>query len=172
MEAATRTATARKNNMSDQKTHTENIVIPKTHTEAVSQIYTVHRDSIKKHSGRVLHRYTIRLSTNIKDYAEQLWNVYHLQKTAFKVDFSIGFILRNTITMTTRYWHTSQNEAKVLETPEVIRNRADFAAVIERLNTVDINPETTDGLGYDQWVVDLVTNVSVYVNKIHGQPLC
>ena len=75
-EAAMQISTARKNNMSDQKTHTENIVIPKTHTEAVSQIYTVHRDSIKKHSGRVLHRYTIRLSTNIKDYAVQLWNLY------------------------------------------------------------------------------------------------
>ena len=143
-------------------------MIPKTHTETVNQVYT----AIKKPSGRVLHRYTLRLSTNLKEYTKLLWKVYELQKTAFKVDFSIGFLLRNIITTTMCYWHTSQNEAKVFEKPEVIRNRADFAAVLERLNTVDINPETADGLGYDQWVVDLVTNVSVYVNKIHGQPLC
>ena len=39
--------------MSDPKTHTENIVIPKTRTEAVDQIYTIHTDLIKKPSGYV-----------------------------------------------------------------------------------------------------------------------
>ena len=58
------------------------------------------------------------------------------------------------------------------QTDEVIRNQAGFAAVIARLNTIDVNPYTPDDLEYDHWVVDLVTNVSLYVNQIHDQPLC
>ncbi len=46
-------STRRKDNVSDPKTHTENIVIPKTRTEAVGQIYTIHTDLIKKPSGYV-----------------------------------------------------------------------------------------------------------------------
>ena len=143
--------------------------------EDLKEIYTDHWESIRTHShtgNKVQDRYNFRLSSaTTDDYAERLWSVYPLQKQAFKVNFSYGFILRNTTTMRLRYWHTSQNRGRVLEAPEVVRNRDDFADVIKRLHTIDILEHVRQERPNSSWVVDLVTNVTVYVNKLHDHPI-
>ena len=52
--------------------------------EDLKEIYTDHWESIRTHShtgNKVQDRYNIRLSSaNTKDYAEQLWSVYAMQK--------------------------------------------------------------------------------------------
>ena len=141
--------------------------------EHLRVIYIEHWDSIRTHcdtGGQ--DRYNICLpSTTPKVYAALLWGVNDLQKNAFKVNFNYGFISRNTITTTMRYWHTSQNRGRVLETPVVVRNRDDFAAVIARLNTVDVLEHARQERPNSQWIVDLVTNVTVYVNKLHDHSI-
>jgi hypothetical protein len=58
------------------------------------------------------------------------WSLYRQQTTAFKINLSFGFILRNIETGVLRHYHSSQNNARFFDVPHLIRTEEDLDAVI------------------------------------------
>ena len=59
------------------------------------------------------------------------------QPTVFKVNFSFGFILRNTETGALQYHHPSANNNLVLEQPFLVSNQDDLDRLYQEINNID-----------------------------------
>ena len=59
-------------------------------------------------------------------FTEMVRYLYRQQTTAFKIDLSFGFILRNIETGVLRYYHSSQNNARLFDVPHLIRTEEDL----------------------------------------------
>jgi hypothetical protein len=79
--------------------------------------------------------------------------IFRQQTTAFKINLSFGFILRDVETGELRYCHSSQNNARFFETSHLIRTEEDFT-----------------GPGYDCWSPPLYGWYSSVLNIGHGSP--
>ena len=135
--------------------------------------YIEHWDSIRTRCSESGDRYNICLPSSQEAYAAHLWSVYDSQKCAFNVNFSYGLIIRDMFTNVKQYWY---NECLLIEPQDLsygaIRSRKDFATVIQ----MTLNSDATDYLErtFEQqrdsiWTVDVVANVTVYVNKMNEQ---
>ena len=63
-----------------------------------------------RRSGRIQTTYNIRLDDlNRTTLHPTLWNIFKSQSSAFKINLSFGFILRNKISGELRYFHSSRN---------------------------------------------------------------
>ena len=63
-----------------------------------------------RRSGRIQSTYNIRLTDlNTTSLHHTLWNIFKTQSSAFKINLSFGFILRNKISSELRYFHSSKN---------------------------------------------------------------
>ena len=76
-------------------------------------------------------------------FHEQLNRIFADQPTVFKINFSFGFILRNTETGALQYYHPSANNHLVLEQPFLISRRF---RVISRRFRVPISVDSRDRL--------------------------
>ena len=88
------------------------------------------------------------------------------QTERFRLNYSYRLVLRNSETDDLHYFHSSHNNARVLDTPSLISTQEDLDAFLE-------NQEKEDGLermrqkrGNSKWSVDTVTNVTLYVNHL------
>ena len=62
-----------------------------------------------RRSGRIQSTYNIRLThLNTTSLHHTLWNIFKTQSSAFKINLSFGFILRNKISGEHRYFHSSK----------------------------------------------------------------
>ena len=67
---------------------------------------------------RIQERYNFTLhEITASTFPEMVRYLYRQQTTAFKINLSFGFILRNIETGVLRYYHRSQNNARFFETP-------------------------------------------------------
>ena len=146
--------------------------VPKTMEETLTAV-PKHWDSIRTHCNEAGDRYNICLLSSPEAYKTHLWSVYDLQKCAFNVNFSYGFIIRDIFTNVKQYWY---NECLLIEPQDlsygVIRSRKDFATVIEMTfnsDALDYLERTFEQQPDSIWTVDLVTNVTVYVTKMNEQ---
>jgi hypothetical protein len=67
--------------------------------------------------------------------------IHHIirkQVTAFKINVSFGFILRNVETEELRYYHSSQNNSRFFDVPHLIRNEEDLDKFLADLSREDI----------------------------------
>ena len=71
-------------------------------------------------------------------FPEMVRYLYRQQTTAFKINLSFGFILRNIETGVLRYYHPSQNNGIFFETPHLIRTEEDLERFLEELSRHDI----------------------------------
>ena len=98
--------------------------------------------SVRTHvvRGPVQTRYNHRLTTtNLRDLHEPLRVLFDQQTTAFKINCSYGFVLREKQSGRLRYYHSSNNCCgRLLEEPSLITNRADFDSFLERIREPDI----------------------------------
>ena len=77
--------------------------------------------------NRLQDWYNFRLSTiSPVSLREQLSRIFADQPAVFKVNFSFGFILRNTETGALQYHHPSANNNLVLEQPFLVSNQDDL----------------------------------------------
>ena len=131
--------------------------------------------SIRTHVARgpVQTRYNRRLtSLDTRDSHEQLRVLFDQQTTSFKINCSFAFILKNKTTNRLKYYHSSNNCCgRLLEEPALITNRADFDSFLERIREPDILQWAIAQRPNSDWVVELVTNVTYFVNRILQHPI-
>ena len=71
--------------------------------------------------GRIQSTYNIRLTDLNTTSLHTLWNIFKTQSSAFKINLSFGFILRNKISGELRYFHSSKNvSGRFLDAPHLI----------------------------------------------------
>ena len=89
----------------------------------------------------------------------------------FKVNFSFGFILRNTETGALQYHYPSANNNLVLEQPFLISNQQDLEHTIDEISNIDYLEWVRQQRANSKWVVDMITNVTWFVWKLRDHPI-
>ena len=131
--------------------------------------------SVRTHvvNGPVQTRYNRRLaSLDTRDLHDQLFLLFDQQTTAFKINCSFGFVLREKENGRLRYYHSSNNCCgRILEEPSLITNRDDFDRFLERIREPDILQWAIAQRPNSDWVCEHVTNATFFVNKIVQHPI-
>ena len=131
--------------------------------------------SIRTHvvNGPVQTRYNRRLtSLDTRDLHEPLRQLFDQQTTAFKINCSYGFLLKNKTTNRFRYYHSSNNGCgRYLEEPSLVTNSQTFNAFLERIKETDVLQWAIAQRPNSDWVVELVTNVTFFLNRIIHHPI-
>ena len=123
--------------------------------------------------GPVQTRFNYRLTTlDTTALEESLNRMFQEQTTAFKINLSYGFILRNKNTGRYRYYHASCNWCgRYLDTPILITNSKDFDEFLERIRETDVLQWAIAQRPDSAWVCELVTNATFFVNRIIDHPI-
>ena len=80
--------------------------------------------------------------------------------------------MKNKTTNRFRYYHSSNNCCgRYLEEPSLVMNRADFDGFLERIREPDILQWAIAQRPNSDWVVELVTNATFFLNKIVQHPI-
>ena len=131
--------------------------------------------SVRTHvvNGPVQTRYNRRLtSLDTRDLHDQLFLLFDQQTTAFKLNCSFGFVLKAKESGRLRYYHSSNNCCgRYLEEPSLITNRDDFESFLERIRESDILQWAVAQRPNSDWVCELVTNATFFLNKIVDHPI-
>ena len=131
--------------------------------------------SVRTHvvNGPVQTRYNHRLtSLDTRDLQEPLFALFDQQKTAFKVNASYGFVLKEKQSGRLRYYHSTSNCCgRLLEEPSLIANRDDFDRFLARIAESDILQWAITQRPNSDWVCEHVTNVTFFINRIAQHPI-
>ena len=131
--------------------------------------------SVRTHvvNGPVQTRYNHRLtSLDTRDLQEPLFALFDQQKTAFKVNASYGFVLKEKQSGRLRYYHSSSNCCGwLLEEPSLIANRDDLDRFLARIAESDIQQWAITQRPDSDWVCEHVTNVTFFINRIAQHPI-
>ena len=131
--------------------------------------------SVRTHvvNGPFQTQYNRRLtSLDTRDLHEPLFALFDQQKTVFKVNCSYGFILKDKLTSRLRYYHSSNNCCgRLLEEPSLIANLDDFDRFLERIEETDVLQWAIAQRPNSDWVCELVTNVTFFINRIIHHPI-
>ncbi len=132
-----------------------------------SAIRTAHRTQQK-----VQDVYNFRLEDiDVRSIYDQLQAMFRQQTSRFKVNVSYGFILRNSETRVLRYYHSSPNQGRLLDIPHLITNQEDFNDFLEGIGQEDVLEWARQQRPDTKWVVMMVTNLTVFVNKMPDHPI-
>ena len=118
-------------------------------------------------------RYNHRLTTmDTRELQEPLRQLFDQQTTAFKINCSYGFLLKNKTTNRFRYYHSSNNCCgRYLEEPSLVTNSQTFNAFLEIIKETDVLQSAIAQRPKSDWVVELVTNVTFFLNRIIHHPI-
>ena len=109
--------------------------------ENITDTYRQHWPQIRTRfspRNRLQDWYNFRLSSISPDsLREQLHRIFADQPTVFKINFSFGFILRNTETGALQYHHPSANNHLVLEQPFLISSPDDLEHLYQQIAEID-----------------------------------
>jgi len=91
------------------------------------------------------------------------------QRNQFKLNYSLGFLLRNVTTGEYHYFHPSSNNAQLIDTAILISNRQELVEFLQNIAKENFlhkvfRPDTS-------WKVFQITNITFYVNKLNEAPL-
>ena len=143
--------------------------------DSLVNFYRSRWSSIRTHhrSGRIQTTHNIRL-TNLDTTTlhPTLWKIFRNQSSAFKINLSFGFILRHKISGELRYFHSSKNvSGRFLDVPHLVNNACDFETFLRSFDQQDILSWAILQRPNSEWVCDLVTNVTFYINLIKDHPI-
>ena len=125
-----------------------------------------------RRSGRIQSTYNIRLTDLNTSLHHTLWNIFKTQSSAFKINLRFGFILRNKISGELRYFHSSKNvSGRFLDAPHLITDVFDFQTFLESFVERDILSWAILQRPNSEWICELVTNATFYLNFIHDHPI-
>ena len=131
--------------------------------------------SVRTHvvHGPIQTRYNRRLtSLDMRDLHDQLFLLFDQQTTAFKVNVSFGFVLREKENDRLRYYHSSNNCCgRYLEEPALITNRDDFDRFLARIQESDILQWAVAQRPNSDWICEMVTNATFFLNRIDDHPI-
>ena len=103
------------------------------------------------------------LQLSYEDLQEQLRTIFQNEHQVFKINFSMGIVLRNT-EGELRYFYASGNETALLE-PFQISKLGDVDSLILRLRTLDILQTALQSRPDSKWSVYVVTNIRWVVTR-------
>ena len=101
--------------------------------------------------------------------------VYHFkqlfrdQKVAFKVNISLGYILKNKKTGEFRFFWSSQNNQLLFDVPCLVRNSSDKQKLTEHLESLPLIEKVQRP--NSEWVFVKVTNAHFFLYKLKGIPI-
>ena len=123
--------------------------------------------------GPVQTRYNHRFTTpDMRVLKEPIGELFDEQTTAFKVNLSFGFILKQKVTGRLRYYHSSNNCCgRYMEEPSLITNRDDFESFQERIQEPDLLNWAVSQRPNSDWICEMVTNVTFFINRIEDHPI-
>ena len=158
------------------------VLAPPVEHAANDELSSAIRDAVRENwaairthvaQGPVQTRYNHRLtSLDTRDLHDQLFLLFDQQTTAFKINCSYGFLLKNKTTNRFRYYHSSNNCCgRLLEEPSLITNRDDFESFLERIREPDILQWAVAQRPNSDWVCEHVTNVTFFLNRIVQHPI-
>ena len=138
----------------------------------LQDIYSTFSKYIKSRTkiGQIMDQFNFKLEVFSKnEIIFQFKKIFRQQKTAFKVNISMGFILQNKVTKEYRFFWSSQNNQLFFSKPTLIRNSEDKKSFIDEINNTDlvekiIRPNS-------QWTFVKVTNITFYVYRLVGVPI-
>ena len=116
--------------------------------------------------NRVQSIYNIRLTPTRSDFALRLEQIFHEQKNSFKINASFGYVLRHRVTHELRYFHASLNNHRMMDMPILVNTLQDYRRFVDALDSFDSLEYARQQRPDSQWVVDEVTNLSVYINHL------
>jgi hypothetical protein len=138
-------------------------------------LYRQHWQSIRTEEAtgnRVQDRYNFTLhEMTASTFTKMVRRIFREQTTAVKINVSIGFILRHMETGELRYYHSSQNNSRFVDVPHLIRTEEDLEKFLDELQDQDILEYIRQQRLDTKWVVHLLTNVTLYVNKLFDNPI-
>jgi hypothetical protein len=70
-----------------------------------------------------------------------------------------------------RYYHSSQNNSRFCDVPHLIRTEEDLEKYVDELQDQDILEYIRQQRPDTKWVVHLLTNVTLYANKLFDHPI-
>ena len=127
------------------------------------------RSSVKK--GKIRSKYNCFLPTidsvNLEECAEE---VFADQTTAFKINVSFGFILRNIETDERKYYYSSGN-TRIFEQPFLVKDRPTFQTFYEALKEFDSLEHAKERRPNTKWVLEIVTNATYFVYRLKDHPI-
>ena len=129
-------------------------------------LYRQHWQSIRTEEATgnpIQERYSFTLhEMTASTFPEMVRYLYRQQTTAFKINLSFGFILRNIETGVLQYYHSSQNNVRFFDVPHLIRTEED----LEELSRHDILEYIRQQRPDTKWVVHLLTNIDFLPKQI------
>ena len=105
--------------------------------------------------------------TNLKEIIE---SIFKEQTTAFKLNLSFGFILKNNETGEVRYYYPSQN-GFVFQEPLLIANQEDLENLLNKVADTDWLEYIRKQKPNSKWRVSLTCSVGIYIYKIPEMPI-
>ena len=140
-----------------------------------SSIHQDHWRAIRTRQSRcnkIQDWYNFRLnSTDITNLGQYLNPIFEDQTTAFKLNLSFGFILRNNETEQFQYHHSSINNNRVFDSPFLIRNAQDLEQVRTAMSNLDVLEWARQQRPNSKWIVAEITNATFYVTKLRGHSI-
>ena len=111
-------------------------------------------------------------SLDTRDLHDQLFLLFDQQTTAFKLNCSFGFVLREKESGRLRYYHSSNNCCgRYLEEPSLITNRDDFDRFLASIQESDILQWAIAQRPNSDWIWEMVTNATFFLNRIIHHPI-
>ena len=138
-------------------------------------LYLRHWNTIQTQENsrnRVQERYSFALNDIASStFPEIARHTFTQQPTAFTINLSFGFMLRNVKTGELRYFHSSFNNNRYFDIPHRIRNVEDLERFIEEIARQDLLEYIRQQRPDTKWVVHLLTNVAFHINNINNHPI-
>ena len=95
--------------------------------------------------------------------------IFRPQTNSFRINLSYGYMLENRHTGEQRYFHSSMNNAAVLDRPYFVRSEQDFTRFMEETTQDDALRQAQRP--NSEWTVTRVCNVTYYVFHIIAHPI-
>ena len=98
------------------------------------------------------------IGTLFADIRERVLNdILDRETTLFKLNYSLGYILRHKLTGELRYYHPCQNIGRKLQVPILIKNRGDLKEFLDSLSDLSLRNQTK--YENSEWALVCVTNI-------------
>ncbi len=119
--------------------------------------------------GHLKAEYNFRVEQNFlstKAITEQTDFIFKNQQSAFKINCSFGFILRNIETQKLRYYYAHEND-QGFELPVTVSHSYDLPGLVRRIANIDLIHHVSKNRPSTKWVVFKLCNIRYSVYKLN-----
>lgn len=139
-------------------------------------VYKENWGAIRTHHYKGKHQsmYNFRWKDGGKeapDWNESLDDVFKRQTKRFKINVSHSLVLHHRENDTYRFYHSSQNNARVFDKPRLINDPEDFQQFVEELNQTDVLEYARQQRPDSKWTVHSVVATTFFINPLADFPI-